>query len=346
MRLGAIPYHREHGTDPRGAGCRALLTALEYCLAMAFYPALLDLGQRGRAIADPETQQQEYCQFSAKAAGALVALGQPEEAERMYLAMRERYALPRVHMSTSYNLAMLYTRWYRPEHKDHNLAKVFCNNAIALAVQEPDSQLRAFFTVFQRNGLALAEMHLGHPEVALTLVTEGIERLDEEMPADRYLVHRSQLLHNRARVLGALGRLDECIDEFTKLLAMDPNHAEYYIDRGNFARRRGDDDAAFADYEHARVLSPPFPEVYYNLGDVRAARGDLAEAIADFAYVLEMEPDHLDARISYLELLIEAGELAKAADEVTDALDRHRGSAALFTLAGVIARSRGEKPRA
>jgi tetratricopeptide (TPR) repeat protein len=346
LRLGAIPYHREHGTDPRRAGCRALLAALEYCLAMGFYPALYDLGERGRAIVDQETQQLEYCQFSAKAAGALVALGRPADAERMYLAMRERYALPRVHMSTSYNLAMLYTRWYRPEHKDHNLAKVFCNNAIALAMLEPDPELRSFCTVFQRNGLALVEMHRGNPERALTLVTEGIGQLDRELPADKYLVHRSQLVHNRARVLNVLGRLDECQREFTKLLAIDPHHAEYYVDRGNVARQQGDDETALADYERARVLSPPFPEIYYNLGDLRATRGDLTSAIADFAYLLEMEPDHLDARISHIELLIETGNLAAASAELADALDRHQGSAALLALAGLVALNNGDRRQA
>ncbi len=346
VRLGALPYHREHGTDRRGAGCRALLSALEYCLATGFYPALLDLGERGRAIADPETQQQEYCQFTAKAAGALVALGRPADAERMYLGLRERYALPRVHMSTSYNLAMLYTRWYAPQSKNHNLAKVFCNNAIALATAEPDPQLRAFFSVFQHNGLALVEMHRGNPELALDLVTNGIQRLDEELPAGKFLVHRSQLLHNRARVLSALGRVNECLEEFGKLVAIDPNHAEYFIDRGNVLRRQGDDDAALADYERARLLSPPFPEVYYNLGDVRAALGDLAGAIADFGYVVEMDPDHLDARISLIELLMETGDVERAAAEVDEALGLHEDSAALFTLAGLIALDSADAVRA
>jgi tetratricopeptide (TPR) repeat protein len=346
LRLGAIPYHREHGTDPRGKGCAALLFALEHCVAMGFYAALADFGERGLAITDAEAQQQEYCQFTAKVASAVIALGRPQEAERLLLGLRERYALPRVHMSTSYNLAMLYTRWYRPEHKDHDLAKGFCNNAIAFAVQEAEPELRAFCTVFQRNGLALVEMHRGHLEEALRLVTEGMQRLDRELAADKYLVHRWQLLHNRARVLVALGRLDEAMTDFDRLVAADPNYTEYYIDRGNTARLAGDDERALADYDRACRLGIPFPEVYYNRGDMRASRGDIAGAVADFGYVLEMEPDHLDARISRAELLIELGDIPAATACLAEGLRAHPGDTALHTLDGLAALLAGDLGRA
>jgi tetratricopeptide (TPR) repeat protein len=353
LRLGAIPYHLEHGGDPRGKGCRALLFALEHFVAMAFYAALADFGERGAATADPETQQQEYCQFTAKAVSALIALDRLEEAENLLLGLRERYALPKVHMSTSYNLAMLYTRWHRPEHKDHDLAKGFCNNAIAFALLEPDPELRAFCTVFHSNGLALVEMHLGDLEEARRLVTEGIERLDRELPLDKYVVHRWQLLHNRARVLVALGRLDEALADFDRLVAADPNYIEYYIDRGNTARKAGDDKKALADYDRACELGVPFIEVFYNRGDMRAANGDIAGAISDFGYLLEMEPDHLDARIGHAELLIELGDIEAAAIDLAEGLALYPSSASLLALDGLAAmladqpaRARGQLDRA
>lgn len=344
LRLGALPYHREHGQDRAGVGCQALRAALEHCLAMGYYAALYDLGMRGRAVVDVVAQQKEYCHFTAKAASALVALGDPAGAERLFLELRELYALPAVHMSTSYNLAMLYTRWYGQ--KDHDLAKCYCNNAIALAVNEPDPQARAFYTVFQRNGLALVEMHRGNLKLALDLVTTGLARLNAELPDDKYIVHREQLLHNRARVLVAMGRLDEAIGDFSKLLAKDPYYTEYYIDRGNSARKLGDDAAAFADYDQACRLGVPFPEVYYNRGDIRAAQGDIAGAIFDFGYVLDMEPDYLDARISHAELLIDADELDLAAASVADGLALHPDNAALHALDGLIALLAGEAERA
>jgi tetratricopeptide (TPR) repeat protein len=346
LRLGAIPYHREHGGDPGGKGCTALRRALEHGVAMGFYDAIIDLGKRGLAVTDPLARQQEYCHFAAKVASAEVALGRPEEAEEIFLSLRQRYALPRVHMSTSYNIAMLYTRWYRPPRKNHDHARGFCNNAIALAVLEPDPELRAFYTVFQGNGLALVEMHRGNLEEALRLVTEGIQRLNRELPADKYIVHRWQLVHNRAKVLVGLGRLDEALTEFDQLVAGDPNYTEYYIDRGNTARMNGDGERAIADYDRACELGIPFPEVYYNRGDLHAENGDLADAIDDFSRVLDMEPDHLDARISRAELLIETGDLAAAAADLAEGLALHPGNAALHALDGLAALLADDRERA
>ncbi|HEX5494996.1 MAG TPA: hypothetical protein VFX70_10525, partial [Mycobacteriales bacterium] len=47
LRLGAIPFHREHGTDPSGVGVHALRFALDYCIDMGFYEATVELGTRG-----------------------------------------------------------------------------------------------------------------------------------------------------------------------------------------------------------------------------------------------------------------------------------------------------------
>ena len=50
LRLGAIPYHRERGSDPTGAGRRALRVALEHCVATGYSAATVDFGERGRRV--------------------------------------------------------------------------------------------------------------------------------------------------------------------------------------------------------------------------------------------------------------------------------------------------------
>ena len=132
------------------------------------------------------------------------------------------------------------------------------------ASAEADPIERAYFEVFQDNGIALIEMHRGNLERALELVNRGIDRLGRELPDDRYVVHRSQLLHNRARVLLALGRLDDAYADFTRLIEWDPFYVEYHSDRANISRRRGDIAAALRDFEQAVAVSPPMPELHYN----------------------------------------------------------------------------------
>jgi hypothetical protein len=69
LRLGAIPYHRERGSDPSGAGRHALRVALEHCVAAGYSAATVDFGMRGRALCDPLLHQQDYCHFSAAREG-------------------------------------------------------------------------------------------------------------------------------------------------------------------------------------------------------------------------------------------------------------------------------------
>ncbi|WP_438291241.1 tetratricopeptide repeat protein [Streptomyces sp. HUAS TT7] len=339
LLLGAIPNHRERGADPHGAGRRALRTALELCVAIGYSEATADLGMRGRALCDPDADAQDYCHFTAKAASALVPLGRLDECVALYRELRRRYATPRVQMSTSYALAVLHTRFLEP--RDHDLALEHMNNARALAALEPDPVLGAYYQVFQDNGLALVEMHRGDLERSHELTARGIERLERELPPDRYVVHRSQLLHNRARVRYALGRLDEAYADFTELIAWDPYYVEYHVDRANLCRRRGDLAGALAGYDRAVEVSAPMPELFHNRGDVRAEVGDVEGALADFARALELEPDELGTRLARVALLIEADRPGEALADVHAGLGLHGDDSRLLCLAGLAEQALG-----
>ncbi|MGW8327905.1 tetratricopeptide repeat protein [Streptomyces sp. NPDC055897] len=339
LLIGAIPNHRERGADPHGAGRRALRTALELCVAIGYSEATVDLGTRGRALCDPDADAEDYCHFTAKAASALVPLGRYEECVSLYRELRRRYPTPRVQMSTSYALAVLHTRFLEP--RDHDLALEHMNNARALAALEPDPVLGAYYQVFQDNGLALVAMHRGDLELSHDLTTRGIERLERELPPDRYVVHRSQLLHNRARVRFALGRLDEAYADFTELIARDPHYVEYHVDRANVCRRQGDLAGALAGYDRAVQVSVPMPELFHNRGDVRAEAGDVEGALADFARALDLEPGEPAPRLARVALLIEADRPREALADVRAGLGLLGEDARLLCLAGLAEQALG-----
>ncbi|MFI8231053.1 tetratricopeptide repeat protein [Streptomyces sp. NPDC085900] len=312
LRLGAVPYHLERGTDPAGAGGEALHEAVYYAAGLGLWHAVLDYGTRARAVIDPE-QAERYWDFSGKMSSALALLGRTREAEELYLEVRARYALPMAQMFTGYALAMLYTRMHPPELRDHQLAKSYLSNTITLASLLPEAEQRSFHSVFQRNGMALVEMHLGNLPEALRLVDTGLKRLDAELPADRHRLHRSVLVHNRGRVLAALGRLEDALADLTTVIALDPNYPDYYFDRAELLHKLGEDSAALADYDTAISLSPPFWEVHFNRADLLASMGDAEGAIADLRRVVELEPAELDARVNLIGLLLETGQ-AKAVE--------------------------------
>ena len=339
LLLGALPYHREHGSDPNGAGRAALRAALEMCVAAGYSAATVDFGLRGRALCDPVTDQQDYCHFTAKAASAMIPLGQLAACTELYRELRRRYPLPRVQMTSSYALAMLYTRFVVP--RDHEMALELANVGRALAAHEPDPVEAAFFQVYQDNGLALIEMHRGNLERAFGLVDAGLRRLDREVPASRYVMHRSQLLHNRARVLVALNRVEEAYADFTALIAVDPHYVEYYVDRGNLSRRRGDLTAALADYDRAVAVAAPFPELFHNRADLLQQLGRYDEAMANLDYLLEMEPDFVEGRIMRANLHLERGRPDAALADSRAGLGTHPDDPRLWCLAGLAEQEMG-----
>jgi tetratricopeptide (TPR) repeat protein len=334
VRLGALPYHLEHGSDPAGAGVRALRAAHDYCVCIGFYEATADFGQRGLALVDPATQPELWWKFAIAQGLACSILGRTREALALFDQARLISIDPNVHMAAAYSTAMLYTRHNVPAERDQATAKAWLNSAIATASLIADPSDRAFQGAFYRNGLALVEMNLGSPTEALRLVDECISRLDRELRPDEHRLHRSVLKNNRARVYVAIGRLDDALADYAVVIAEDPNHAEHYLERGNIFRRLGRYDEAAADYATAMRLSPPFPEIYYNRGDLRLSAGDEEGALADFSYALELDPGLVDAYVNRAGMHLANGSVGLARQDAVAGLRYDPGNAHLHAVIG------------
>jgi tetratricopeptide (TPR) repeat protein len=335
LHLGAIPYHQEHGSGLSDEAKTAYYAAIDYCIDMAFYDAGLELTARMLRLIDPATDPSAYYVVQAQRCQCLTQLERSDETEPIYYELLGRTEDPARHMSIYYSLAMLYTRVYEPDRKDHHKAMAHVNTAVAIATQLTDPEDQAFNTVFMRNGKALVEMHLGRLDESLRLVNEGIDRLNRQLPPGKHRLHRSVLNHNRANVYAALGRTDEALADFNHVIEIDPHYAEYHFDRGNMLYKLGRHGEALADYETAIGLDGPFPELYYNRGDLLSALGDVDGAMADFRYVLDLEPDYVEATISLASVLLDAGQPDQAAAQVTAALELSPDEARLHCTLGL-----------
>ena len=337
LHLGAIPYHRLHGADPVRTAWPALVRAEMHCMDIGYYHAVLEYIEEMAGLLDvapPDHDLGGDHHVATRRGQILSLLGRPEDALAAYVRALSQTTGARQTMALHYNIGMLHTRFDRPERKDHTLAKAHLNTSIAMASQIAEPGLRAFYTVFMSNGLALAELHLAQLSSALELVDGGLARLDRELQGHLHALHRSVLRHNRAQLLMALGRQDEALNDYDELVVLDPHYPEYYFDRGNARYQVGDVAGALADYEHTMTLSPPFPELFHNRGDLRAAGGDADGAIADFSYVLELEPDWLESRIALGALLLEIGAVDAGAELIEAGLALHPENPRLLCLLG------------
>jgi tetratricopeptide (TPR) repeat protein len=340
--LGALPYHREHGSDPAGAGARALRAAQDYCVCMGFYPAAAEYGERGLALTGPAAEPERWWKFVVAQGLALSVLGRTRAALDLYDQARLASIDPNVHMAAAYSTAMLYTRHNVAEERDPAKAKAWLNSAIATASLVGDPSDRAFQGAFYRNGLALVEINLGSATEALRLVDECIASLDRELRPDEHRLHRSVLKNNRARVYLALGRFDDALADYAVVIAQDPNHAEHYLERGNILRRLGRHDEAAADYATAMRLSPPFPEIYYNRGDLRLSLGDREGALADFGYALELEPALVDAYVNRAGAYLESEDFELARGDAVAGLGYDPGNPHLHAVLGGVRVASGD----
>jgi tetratricopeptide (TPR) repeat protein len=303
-RLGAIPFHLERGSDASGRFPKAAREALGYCVNMGFYEAAVDFGRRGRKLVDWTADTETKYWLTTRLATSLISLGRPAEADELYEETRRNTVDPGVHMGTAYASAILHTRHYEEERRDHLRARGWLNQAIAITELLPDSERLELQRVFNKVGLALIENHLGNRQAALRLVSEGMA-LIPAADSHKYRLHRSVLHLRRVQIYAALGRMDDAVAEYRIVLEADPYYPEYHFDLANMLREMDREDEAIAEYEAVISLSPAFKEAHYNRADIREARGDLKGARADLEYVLEVDPDYVDAYINLTSVLMQ-----------------------------------------
>ncbi|GAA3429381.1 hypothetical protein GCM10018953_65650 [Streptosporangium nondiastaticum] len=344
-RLGAIPYHRERGTDPRRA-VEALRFAVQWCLDAGCHDAVAELGARALALADPAAEPDVWWRFLHSTATALGALNREEEAEALFDRARRESVSPTVHAAAAYSTAMLKVRHHDPARRDPEAALAWVNQAIAISTLLPDPRERAFKLGFDLNGRALVEVRLGRPARALELVQEAVELAERDLGPDGHPIHRLVLLANRAQLAVLLGRPEEALKDLDAVIAADPGYPDYYIDRGNLLHRLGRAEEAVADYETAMRAGPPFPEPYYNRAEIRFAAGDHRGALADLDHALELDPGFVDALANRAGLLAALGEYGGARADVEAGLAIDAGNPYLLCALGQIEAAGGRPDRA
>ncbi|MFF5210662.1 tetratricopeptide repeat protein [Streptosporangium sp. NPDC000396] len=332
LRLGAIPFHREHGADPHGRGAEALWTAVDHCVREGFLDAVVELGLRGLRLTEPGSDL--WWRFTQRTATALGALSRQDEARELYERARRGSQDPAVHAASAYGTAMLDARHPDPAQRDLDRATGWINQAVAISTLLPDRRERAFKLGFDRNGQALIETRRGNPRKALALVDSAVELAEEDLPSGRHPVHRMVLYANRGRLLAELGRAKEALEEYAAAIAVDPFFADHYLERGNLFFQLGSTEEALADYETAIRVSPPMPEAYYNRAELRLALGDLEGGRADLDHVLELDPDYLDAYINRAGVRAVLGLEAEAWADVETGLALMPGNPHLLTVKG------------
>jgi tetratricopeptide (TPR) repeat protein len=100
---------------------------------------------------------------------------------------------------------------------------------------------------------------------------------------------------NRANALAGLGRLEEAIAEYDRVLAMFPNHAGARFNRGNALHGSARYAEAVADFDRALALTPQHAEAWNNRGIALYALNRRAEALSCYVRAVAIRTDYPDA---------------------------------------------------
>lgn len=139
--------------------------------------------------------------------------------------------------------------------------------------------------------------------------------------------------------------LSRAIELYTQMLALKPDYAEAYNNRGNVKFDLGDKDGALSDYNKAIELKPDYAMAYYNRGIVKRKLDNLSGALSDYDKAISLKPDYADAYNNRGWLKIGLGDLAGALSDCNKAIDLKPDDAEVYDSRAVCYRKMAEEEK-
>ena len=120
------------------------------------------------------------------------------------------------------------------------------------------------------------------------------------------------------RVLVALERNAEALENFKRAIAIKPDYAEAFYNQGNALKELDRYDEALKSYDRAIALRPNYAKPHCNRGSVLDILGRPADALVCYDRALAIQPDFAEAMLNRCGAL----RALKRIDETLQSLDR------------------------
>ncbi|MDE0425174.1 MAG: tetratricopeptide repeat protein [Candidatus Poribacteria bacterium] len=160
-----------------------------------------------------------------------------------------------------------------------------------------------------KNLAAQALVSVGYLYVAEGKGEDGLSALDKAIALKPDL---AEAYNNRGMAKNALGEHRGALADFDVAILLNPNYAEAYNNRGVAKSALGEHQDALADFDEAIRLKPDYTEAYIGRGSVRSLIGQGEAAINDYTEAIRLKPD-------YAEAYYDRGSLKRKYEQYTDA---------------------------
>jgi len=125
---------------------------------------------------------------------------------------------------------------------------------------------------------------------------------------------------NRANYLREQNRMDEALEDYAKVVSLDPNAEQAYNSRARLyfdnAKTTTDLQNALENYNQAIRLAPNNGEFYVNRGATYARLGDITNAIKDMTNGINIKPDHAVGYLNRSVMYNQQGNYPKALEDI------------------------------
>jgi tetratricopeptide (TPR) repeat protein len=101
--------------------------------------------------------------------------------------------------------------------------------------------------------------------------------------------------YHRGTTYANLGNYRQAIEDYNKVIEINPKYREAFNNRGNAYLLLGNYRQAIADYDLAIEINPKDEKAYNNRGNAYLLLGNYRQAIADYDLAIEINPTYMEA---------------------------------------------------
>lgn len=134
---------------------------------------------------------------------------------------------------------------------------------------------------------------------------------------------------------------DKAMENYNKVLSINPKYALTYNNRGNIYFERGQDDLALADYNKAIELDAKKVTTYANRALIYCRKNDFTKAKEDFAKAEQIDSTFAKTYFNRGILYDQIGEYQKAVDDFTKYLKLVPGDDGIYNSRGIALQKMG-----
>lgn len=95
----------------------------------------------------------------------------------------------------------------------------------------------------------------------------------------------------RGRILSRLGKTEEALEDFDKIITLEPYNTNYISDRAVILHLLKRNEEALVEFDRAANLDPKNPYRYSSRAFFKDRIGDLKGAIEDYEKAIELDPE-------------------------------------------------------